>query len=160
MLLWGHVGFIKSYFMNKVIILQGLPGSGKSTWAKQFCMETPNSLILNKDSLRKMLNCGEWTAEYEKIVKSIEMSALELILDRCDNTTVVVDDTNLRLKTVNNLMQICREHNADVALKDFFHVPLKDCIERDSKREHPVGSSAIIRMNEDLNTFKQYVKGL
>ncbi len=146
--------------MNKVIILQGLPGSGKSTWAKQYCLENPDTFILNRDSLRVMLNNGEWSAKTEEFVKAIELSALEIILKGTDKATVIVDDTNLRLKTVNNLMKVCREYDADVSLKDFFHVSLKECIERDSKRKKPVGSTAIIRMNEDLNTFKQYVKSL
>lgn len=144
--------------MNKVLILQGLPGSGKSTWAKQYCKENPNTLILNRDSLRKMLNYEEWTAEYENIVRKIEISALELILDNCVNSTVIIDDTNLKLKTVNHLIQICKSHNAEVVLQDFFHVPLMECIKRDSKREKPVGKTAIIRMNEDLVEFRNYIK--
>lgn len=146
--------------MNKVIILQGLPGSGKSTWAKQYCKENPDAFTLNRDSLRKMLNNGEWSAKTEEFVKAIELSALEIILKGTDNATVLIDDTNLNLKTVNNLLKVCNSLEADVALKDFFHVPLHECIERDSKREKPVGSSTIIRMNEKLIKFKSYTSKL
>ena len=41
--------------MSKLIVLQGIPASGKSTWAKQWAKEYPNSrVVVNRDSLRSM----------------------------------------------------------------------------------------------------------
>ena len=45
--------------MKKVILTRGLPGSGKSTWAKQMLDEKPGHYKrINKDDLRAMLDNG------------------------------------------------------------------------------------------------------
>lgn len=44
--------------MSKLIILQGIPGSGKTTYARQFCKDHDNYVRVNRDDIRNML--GEY----------------------------------------------------------------------------------------------------
>lgn len=36
---------------------RGIQGSGKTTWAKNYCNEHPNSIRVNRDDLRAMMGC-------------------------------------------------------------------------------------------------------
>lgn len=43
--------------MSKVIICQGIQGSGKSTWALDYVTKEPTKRVrVNRDSIRKMFN--------------------------------------------------------------------------------------------------------
>lgn len=137
----------------KVYITVGLPASGKSTWARQYQKEHEDTLILNRDSLRLMLG-GKWTPKYEEIVKNIEMYALVTCLQLQKKGTVIVDDTNLNPTTLNSLLKICREQEAEAEIKSFLHVSPLECIERDSHRENPVGEATIRRMSEQASKIR------
>ena len=39
--------------MKNLIIIAGVPGSGKSTWAKEYAKTHPNTLIVDTDEIRK-----------------------------------------------------------------------------------------------------------
>jgi len=51
----------------KVLILKGLPASGKSTYAKELVAKG-NWKRINKDDLRAMLDCSKWSKANEKFV--------------------------------------------------------------------------------------------
>ena len=57
--------------MNKVILTKGLPGSGKSHWAKAMIKAQPNLYVrIEKDCIREMLFGGEiaWNPKFENLV--------------------------------------------------------------------------------------------
>ena len=83
--------------MPKLVMLRGLPGSGKSTIAKNEYCNDKNFKRVNKDDLRKVL--GNYTIKDEKVVKSTETYLAEELLKR--GKSVVVDDTNLGVSYYN-----------------------------------------------------------
>jgi len=128
----------------KLLMLQGLPGCGKSTYAK--------SLIgwkrVNKDDLRKMIDDDVWSKSNEKQIKIIEEDIVSFYLRNGFN--VVIDDTNFAYEEY--WRSFAKLQNAEFEVK-FFDVPLMECIERDSKRgEKSVGSKVIMKM------YNQYLK--
>lgn len=88
--------------LNKMFILCGLPGSGKSTIAKKYA-EDNNALIVNKDKIREML-FGEYAfkKEFEPTVSFIAMKAIEDIDDR--EVSFVVDECNITKQHRENVM--------------------------------------------------------
>ena len=40
--------------MATLVILRGLPASGKSTWARKTAATTPNTVVVSLDGLRRM----------------------------------------------------------------------------------------------------------
>lgn len=60
--------------MNKIILCQGIQGSGKSTWAKAWVKEDSEHRVrLNYDDLRNMLGVY-WVPSREHMLKAMENS--------------------------------------------------------------------------------------
>ena len=84
--------------MKKVYLTKGLPGSGKSTWAKEMVSKNPNSYKrVNKDDLRAMLDNGKHSEDAEKFILNVRDSIILLALE--NGKHVIVDDTNLAKNT-------------------------------------------------------------
>jgi predicted kinase len=135
--------------MPTLTMTRGLPASGKSYWAA----EQPDTVVVNKDDIRKELEIGgwKWSKEGEKHVIAIRDQRIEQALK--DGKNVVSSDTNLAPKHKERFMQIAKQHKAIFIIKDFTKVPLDICIQRDSKRtEGQVGEKVIREM------YDQYIK--
>jgi predicted kinase len=137
-------------------MLKGLPASGKSTWAKQKAASEPDTIIVNRDSIRAMLK-GEYklfpfNSPMEDLVTIIEQDMVNAALDQ--GYSVVVDATNFRNEFMWRSCCSTLNYDAEFILVDFTHVPLEECIKRDSKREFPVGSEIIKRMYEKYLVHK------
>lgn len=141
--------------IRKVLILRGLQGSGKSTFAKQWVNEDPEHRVrFNRDDMRNMLG-KYWVPSRETLINDMYKSFLEsAIFDRCYN--VVIDNMNLDEKYINEIKEIVRQRNEmyndceeiphyEIEVRDFFHIPLQVCIERDAQRENPIGAEVITR---------------
>lgn len=131
--------------MPKIVLCRGIQGSGKSTWAKQWVLEDPEHRVrFNNDDIRNMLG-KYWVPSREKIVTEIKkdfmINAMELGYD------IVIDNMNLNSNEVTYYKDLAASTSRLISpyvveFKDFF-IPLEVCIERDSKRENPVGEEII-----------------
>jgi len=133
---------------NKIIFLRGLPGSGKSTWAKQYQAEHPETVRTNKDELRAMLHDSKYSKGRENFVLAVRDFTIDKALE--DGHDVICDDTNFHEKHFARMKEIAARHMATIEIKDFTDVPLEECIERDRKRPNYVGEQVIRRMHRDF----------
>ncbi len=133
--------------MKKVILTKGLPGSGKSTWAKQMLNESPNSYKrINNDDLRKMLDNGHYSSDMEKFIKKAVDALVLLALE--EGKHVILDNTHLSESSINRIKELVKG-KAEVVIEDkFLDVPLETCIKNDLKRFDSVGKDVIINMYE------------
>lgn len=127
----------------KVKILQGIPASGKSTWAREYATKNKDWVIVSRDALRNMR--GEyWIPNQENLITRWEQDAIKAALQAGKN--VIVDATNLNKKHLLKLKQYIL-HNCGVASPKietkFFHIDLEDAIKRDAKRTNGVGEKVI-----------------
>ena len=136
----------------KIIILIGIPGSGKSFWTKNFLTKNNNYVTVSRDSFRLML----------KNQQMCEHKIEDLISELCDDViikgllkkqNVIIDNTNLRLRYINHFVELVKDY-ADVEYI-LFDTSVDKCIERDKNRDKQVGEKVIRRMNKDLVTLKQ-----
>jgi predicted kinase len=140
--------------MKKVILMRGLPGSGKSTYAKKLVSENPNSYKrINRDDLRMMFDNGVTSDGNEKFVKKVRDLLIIKALE--EGKHVIVDDTNLSDKNEKRIRQLVQEFNKErndevqVEIKEM-ETTLEECLERDSKREKPVGQKVIKTMHRQF----------
>jgi predicted kinase len=133
---------------KKVIILKGLPASGKSTWAKKQVDTQPGKYKrVSKDELRAMLDNNKWSKANEKFILKTRDALILLALDQ--GYHVLVDDTNLHAKHETAIRELVKG-KALVEVKDFTDVPLETCVERDRHRQNYVGEQVIRKMYRDF----------
>lgn len=135
----------------KLIMCRGLPGSGKSYWAKQQVDADPTGTasitVVNKDDIRAELTKGGWKwskkNEADVIAKRNEM--IENALK--NGISVISADCNFGKHKL-ALKALADKYGAEFIVKNFTDVPLEVCIERDSKREGTakVGAEVIKKM--------------
>ena len=134
--------------MAKLLMLKGLPASGKSTYAKTL-VYLQGFVRVNKDDLRAMLHDGKHTKGNEKQVLRLRDAMVADCLHNGRN--VVVDDTNLNPIHEQVLRGIAEQFKASFEVK-FFDTPPSLCIERDLQRPVSVGSKVIMQM------YNQYLR--
>ena len=134
----------------KVLILCGIPGAGKSTWANNYVLNNPGWVILNRDSYRKMLK-NQWLVE-PKIEDLITETFCDAILSALRyKQNVIIDNTNLKSKYIMPIVDLVKEY-ADVEYQ-IFDVSVEKAIERDNAREKKVGETVIKKMYKDYSNL-------
>lgn len=94
---------------RQLIICRGIQGSGKSTWAKQWCHEDPEHRIrFNNDDIRNMLG-DYWVPNREKVVTATYNTVLAYGMEKGYN--IVVDNMNLNPKTCAELEKMVKDFN-------------------------------------------------
>lgn len=150
--------------MKHVLILTGLSGSGKSTFARRFCAENPNWLRVNRDDLRRGLlpvSLADYHQTYddrnknrvETIVSELQKTAILEGLHRGWN--VLIDNTNLKLRYLNELRKLLMHHFDAINIRyQLMNTPLDECIRRDQQRDDSVGEAVIRRQADQLAVLK------
>lgn len=122
----------------KIIFIKGIIASGKTTWAEQYIKENPNWVRVNKDTLRETF--PNFT---EKEIVNLETDLVRNYLKEGYN--VIIDNTHFNDVHKIRYENLAKEFNAEFEIKEFEVDPIT-AIERDSKREKPVGKKAISEM--------------
>ncbi len=138
--------------MSTIHFCKGLPGSGKSTWAKQFVKESNGQVKrVNKDELRSMVDAGIWSKTNEKFVLRLRDDIIHQCLRQA--LDVIIDDTNLSPQHLEQISYIADQYKGTkIVIRDFTHVSLSECIQRDKNRPNYVGEDVIRDM------YKRYLE--
>lgn len=129
--------------MSKMIIMQGLPASGKSTKVKELQETMGNAVRINKDLLRTMLHFDRFSGYNEHLTGDAARALARYYLT--SNVNVIIDDTNLNPSTLQSWKDLARELNVKVEIERLETTPF-ECILRDAAREKSVGKSVIVNM--------------
>lgn len=130
--------------MNRptLILLVGIPGSGKTTYAEKYIKENPNTVHLSSDKIREELWGNEATQGDNNEVFSLMQSRA---IDALNNGQgVVYDATNVTRKDRSYIIALCPKF-----AKIECHIiwaPIETCIERDAARKRTAGKAVLDRM--------------
>lgn len=132
--------------MSKIIILQGVPASGKSTYARKLHEQNKNYVIVNRDSIRRMRG-NYWIPEQESYITDIEICCVESALKR--GLTPIIDATNLNKAYLELWKDIAEDFEVEIEYIKF-EIGYEEALLRDANREYPVGKDVIYKF------FKKY----
>jgi predicted kinase len=126
----------------RIVLLVGLPGSGKSSWAKG------KEGVLSSDALRELLIDD---ATNQNIHARVFRVLRDLLKHRLELRRPVsyVDATNLTPYERRPYIKLADLFDAEIEAV-FFDVAVKECIRRNRDRERVVPEEAIQKMTERL----------
>lgn len=124
------------------IVIQGLSGSGKTTWTEKFVAEHSGWVNVNRDDIRLALYGRERMYKGdENRVSKVQKKLIQNAGQSGQN--VIISDTNLNKTHLASLLEFLESQGFSVTFKSFLDVPVEECIRRDSLREFPVGARVI-----------------
>ena len=128
-----------------MLILSGLQGSGKSTFAKRLVEENPGQWArINWDTQRRNTPGYKFSKEAEKQIR--EYSYMQVRDASALGKSVVIDNTNLTDESIGKWARLGSELGMHVRVQTF-DTPIEDCIRRDAERtgDDQVGRAVIER---------------
>lgn len=132
----------------KLILLVGIPGSGKTTYAKDYMERNCNTLHLSSDAIRKELYGDESIqGDPVEVFSLMQKRAIEALNNGCD---VLYDATNITRKDRSGIIGMCPKF-----AKIECHIiwaPIELCIERDASRDRTVSKEVIDKMLKRFQT--------
>ena len=140
--------------MRKVILMKGLPGSGKSTLSQKMMSDYPDCYKkINRDALRAMFDDGKTSKKNEHFIRKIRDLLIVEALKEGKN--VIVDDTNLSDTNLTRITQLVSDYNhqfnQSVAIEVLeMKTDIEVCIARDALRPKPVGEKVIRQMQQQF----------
>jgi len=118
--------------MQQLVMTKGLPGSGKSTWAKEWVAGSMRRVRVNKDLIRAEQNRWSYSREDEAIVHKTAVDLIHGYLEA--GYSVVVDNQNLQRSNKRELEAIARQHGVPLVIQSFLDVPVEECVRRNELR--------------------------
>lgn len=138
--------------MHNLIVLVGLPGSGKSTIASTF----ENFEIFSSDKYRELLLGNASDQSNNELVFSTLYKNLRSYLLNGGNA--ILDATNITLKSRLKILDYVKDIPNLSKKCLIVNTPVTTCIKNDSKRERKVGSNIILKIEKSFQC-PQYFEG-
>ena len=133
----GSAGYNRHRMVRPLIVLLvGLPGSGKSTWA-----ERPGVATLSSDALRGVLIDDPTNQTIHRRVFAAMRYLLRHRLE-LGRPVTFIDSTHLTPRERRPYLKMADLYDCDIEAV-FFDVPLEVCLERNRLRERNVPDEAI-----------------
>jgi predicted kinase len=127
----------------RIVVLVGLPGSGKSTYLEQMAVRG-----LSSDAIRKLLADDET----DQTIHVRVFETLRYLLGQrlaIGRPVTYIDATNLTPEERRPYLEIGRAWECEVEAV-FFDLPLEVCLERNARRHRVVPGDALAKMAAKL----------
>ena len=140
---------LTNFYPLDIVIICGIPGSGKSHFAKTFFKKEDRKRINRKEIRRhiyEMTSFGnKWKEEYfdeegESLVKHVERKMYEQFLQNMDR--VLIDNPSVTKSSRKNYLSLAEQKFKTTGII-FLNTPLMKCMERNQKRDDAVPDKVI-----------------
>lgn len=148
--------------MAHLILLIGLPGSGKSYWVEQFVAQSPGKSVISTDRIRAQLFGdeaiqGPWHFIWRRLQSEFCHAARQINLGEV--SVAIYDATNAARQQRRSAIALARANGFTNITGVQFDTPLEVCLERNCRRSRIVPEAVILRMHRRLQnappTFKE-----
>ena len=134
--------------MNSLIMMIGIPGSGKSTYARHLMNHLDNVVIHSSDSIRKELSGSEQETTINKEVFSLLHR--RMMIDLQHGKDVIYDATNLDVRNRRNIIRLVRSQLKGVEIIAMvMDSDMEECKAFNLKRERVVPDHILNKMQKD-----------
>lgn len=126
--------------MKKLVLTQGAPGSGKTTWANEYVAANPGWYVLSRDDLREGIfgldkrNDYKYSKLREKSVSVCQFSMAKTLLEMETTKGVIIADTNLNPTTIKKWQELAYEIDGVKWEIKRFDVPWTELVKRNLYR--------------------------
>lgn len=133
----------------KMLVLKGLPASGKSTEAKRL-VDSGQYVRVNRDTIREMFLCPRddgqkaFDPKIEKLVTIVANESAKAVM-RSGKKHIVLDECNLNPKYLKKWEQLAKSKGYSFEIRGM-GVDIDECIRRDANRSPNVGKRVILNM--------------
>lgn len=135
--------------MTEIIFTIGLPGSGKTTWAKELIKDNPEVVKrINKDDLRAMIDNSNYTSMNESMINDIILGMVTYFIETDEVEQIIIDGCNLQ-KHIDYIIggiessSITKVYDHSL---EIFNVEPHICIERNAARKNSLPEKVIWNM--------------
>ncbi|MCX7708320.1 MAG: ATP-binding protein [Clostridia bacterium] len=130
--------------MSKFIMMIGIPGSGKSTFAEKIA-QSENGIIISSDELREELFGNVWEFKKNALLFSEMFRRSGRYLN--EGKSVVFDATNI---TRSERKQVLKKFEPFYKVCYYIKTPLEKVLYQNSIRNRNVPEEIIIKMHEKI----------
>lgn len=138
--------------MQKIEMLVGIPGAGKSTYCRELMKKEPGKWKrINNDDLRNMIDNGVWSQDNEKAITDLRNHIIRDYLKR--GSSILIDNLNINRRHFDDVCKIAKSVNSDIQVYEkSFYIELDEAIARDAKREGKaqVGEAVVKKWFKEL----------
>ena len=118
--------------MRHFILLSAIPGSGKSTWAKNYKSAHPNTYVVSSDEIRKECYGSVTNFSHEEDVWIMFLNKIHEY-GKMDDVTVIADATNLQNKYRKYYFEETKEFEKHTLV--LFDIPYEICLIQNKMRD-------------------------
>lgn len=133
--------------MRTLILLSAIPGSGKSTWAKQYQSTHPNTFVVSSDSIRGELFGNESCFKDEALVWKTYLERLNEHVHDMKELTVIADATHLTNQLRKMYYDLTPDFDRHVLV--IFKIPYEISLYQNAMRERVVPREVMERLKSD-----------
>jgi len=140
--------------MPSLILMIGLPGSGKSFMAQRFQQQYSESLLISTDAIRAQLFGdeaiqGSWLRVWGRVEAQFQEAVKEILQGNAP--LAIYDATHAARRQRKDAIALARETGFTHITGFWIDTPLELCLERNFRRDRHVPEEIIQKMHRQLS---------
>lgn len=139
--------------MVRLILLVGLPGSGKSSLATVLLQHCPQRRLIATDMIRSQLfgdaaMQGHWLKIWREVGRQFQQTTQQILIGQASEA--IYDATNAVRRDRRRAIVLARACGFTTIIAVWLNTPLAVCLERNRQRDRHVPEAVILGMHRRL----------